>query len=193
MALLDVELPGMSGLEAAELLRDQLPSCRVVVVTTFGRPGYLQRAMAAGALGFLVKDGPVEELADAVRRVVAGEVVVDPALAGQALRAAPSPLTTREREVLVAAEDGATVADIAARLHLSTSTVRNYLSDAIGKTGARNRTEAAVRAAATAGSRPQPASFVAEGVRRRPGSGWPGRPTARRTRRASRSRPGARG
>ncbi len=146
VALLDVELPGMSGLEAAELLRDQLPSCRVVVVTTFGRPGYLQRAMAAGALGFLVKDGPVEELADAVRRVVAGEVVVDPALAGQALRAAPSPLTTREREVLVAAEDGATVADIAARLHLSTSTVRNYLSDAIGKTGARNRTEAAVRA-----------------------------------------------
>jgi two-component system response regulator DesR len=146
VALLDIELPGMSGLDAAELLARQVPTCRVVMVTTFGRPGYLQRAMAAGAAGFLVKDGPVEGLADAIRRVVAGETVIDPELAGQALRAVASPLTPRERDVLVAAEDGATVADIAGRLHLSASTVRNYLSDAIGKTGTRNKTEAALLA-----------------------------------------------
>lgn len=146
VALLDIELPGMSGLDAAELLAQQVPTCRVVMVTTFGRPGYLQRAMAAGAAGFLVKDGPTDGLAAAIRRVVAGETVVDPALAGQALRAAVSPLTPRERDVLVAAEDGASVADIAARLHLSASTVRNYLSDAIGKTGTRNKTEAALLA-----------------------------------------------
>jgi two-component system response regulator DesR len=146
VALLDIELPGMSGLDAAELLARQVPACRVVMVTTFGRPGYLQRAMAAGAAGFLVKDGPVEGLADAIRRVVAGETVIDPELAGQALRAVASPLTPRERDVLVAAEDGATVADIAGRLHLSASTVRNYLSDAIGKTGTRNKTEAALLA-----------------------------------------------
>ena len=146
VALLDIELPGMSGLEAAEQLREQLPTCRVVIVTTFGRPGYLQRAMAAGAAGFLVKDGPVEGLADAIRRVAAGETVIDPELAGRALRAPTSPLTSRERDVLAAAEDGSTVADIAARLHLSAATVRNYLSDAIGKTGTRNKTEAALLA-----------------------------------------------
>ncbi len=101
--------------------------------------------MAAGAVGFLVKDGPVEGLAQAIRRVCDGEVV-DPQLAGAALRAAPNPLTERERDVLVAAEDGATVADIAGRLHLSASTVRNYLRDAIGKTGTRNKTEAALLA-----------------------------------------------
>lgn len=146
VALLDIELPGIDGLEAAESLRTAVPDCRVVMVTTFGRPGYLQRAMAAGAVGFLVKDGPVEGLAEAVRRVCAGEVVVDPELAGRALRTAPNPLSGRERDVLVAAEDGATVADIAGRLHLSESTVRNYLSDAIGKTGTRNKTEAALLA-----------------------------------------------
>jgi two-component system response regulator DesR len=146
VALLDIELPGLSGIDAAAALRTSLPSCRVVMVTTFGRPGYLQRAMAAGAVGFLVKDGPVEGLAEAIRRVCAGEVVVDPELAGRALRAAPNPLTERERDVLEAAEDGATVADIAGRLHLSVSTVRNYLSDAIGKTGTRNKTEAALLA-----------------------------------------------
>ncbi|MCD4524339.1 response regulator transcription factor [Nocardioides sp. cx-173] len=146
VALLDIELPHVSGIEAAAALREALPQTRVVIVTTFGRPGYLQRAMAAGAAGFLVKDGPVEGLADAIRQVAGGATVVDPQLAGQALRTAVSPLTSRERDVLAAAEDGSTVADIAGRLHLSASTVRNYLSDAIGKTGTRNRTEAALLA-----------------------------------------------
>lgn len=143
VAVLDIELPGGSGLEAAAELRGRLPSCRVLIVTTFGRPGYLRRAMEAGAAGFLNKDGPVEELAEAIRRVAAGGTVVDPALAAAALGAEPDPLTARERQLLAAARDGSTVADISARLHLSESTVRNYLSSAIGKTGTRNRTEAA--------------------------------------------------
>ncbi|WP_445529044.1 response regulator [Streptomyces cyslabdanicus] len=142
VALLDIELPGMSGLDAAAELREQAPGCRVLILTTFGRPGYLRRAMEAGAGGFLVKDGPVEELAAAIRRVLTGETVVDPVLAAAALSAGPSPLTARECDVLRASADGATVADVAARLHLSESTVRNYLSAAIGKTGTRNRTEA---------------------------------------------------
>jgi len=142
VALLDVELPGGNGIDAARELRAALPACDVVVLTTFGRPGYLRRAMDAGARGFLVKDGPVEGLADAVRRVRAGQTVVDPELATSALAAGPSPLTDRERDVLAAAEDGSTVTDIAGRLHLSESTVRNYLSAAIGKTGTRNRIEA---------------------------------------------------
>ncbi|MEV7725259.1 response regulator [Streptomyces sp. NPDC101733] len=146
VALLDIELPGLSGLDAAAELRGRLPDCRVLILTTFGRPGYLRRAMEAGAAGFLVKDGPVEELAAAVRRVLAGETVIDPALAAAALGAGPNPLTPREVDVLNAAVDGATVADIAAKLFLSESTVRNYLSAAIGKTGTRNRMEA-VRAA----------------------------------------------
>ncbi|KPI18785.1 two component transcriptional regulator, LuxR family [Actinobacteria bacterium OV450] len=143
VALLDIELPGRSGLDAAAELRTRCPGCRVLILTTFGRPGYLRRAMEAGAAGFLVKDGPVEELAAAVRRVLAGETVIDPALAAAALSAGPNPLTARETDVLNAAVDGATVADIAARVHLSESTVRNYLSSAIGKTGTRNRMEAA--------------------------------------------------
>ncbi|MEU0143619.1 response regulator transcription factor [Streptomyces albidoflavus] len=142
VALLDIEMPGLSGLEAAALLRDQLPACRVVMVTTFGRPGYLRRAMDAGAAGFVVKDGPVDELAEAVRRVLRGETVIDPALAAAALSAGPNPLTRRERDALNASADGATVADIAVRLRLSESTVRNYLSAAIGKTSTRNRMEA---------------------------------------------------
>ncbi|MEU7109720.1 DNA-binding response regulator [Streptomyces stramineus] len=146
VALLDIELPGRSGLDAAADLRDRLPGCRVLILTTFGRPGYLRRAMEAGASGFLVKDGPVEELAAAVRKVLAGERVIDPALAAAALSAGPNPLTQRERDVLAAAVDGATVADIAAKVHLSPATVRNYLSAAIGKTQTRNRMEA-VRAA----------------------------------------------
>ncbi|MFB0630093.1 response regulator [Streptomyces sp. AB3(2024)] len=146
VALLDIELPGRSGLDAAAELRTRLPGCRVLILTTFGRPGYLRRAMEAGAAGFLVKDGPVEELAVAVRRVLAGEKVIDPSLAAAALSAGPNPLTPREVDVLNAASDGATVADIAGRVHLSESTVRNYLSAAIGKTGTRNRMEA-VRAA----------------------------------------------
>ncbi|MBC2873986.1 MULTISPECIES: response regulator transcription factor [Streptomyces] len=146
IALLDIELPGRSGLDAAADLRQRLPECRVLILTTFGRPGYLRRAMEAGASGFLVKDGPVEDLAAAIRRVLAGERVIDPALAAAALSAGPNPLTQRERDVLTAAVDGATVADIAAKVHLSPATVRNYLSAAIGKTQTRNRMEA-VRAA----------------------------------------------
>ncbi|MFF6774687.1 response regulator [Streptomyces sp. NPDC012637] len=142
VALLDIELPGRSGLEAAADLRDEVPDCRVLILTTFGRPGYLRRAMEAGAAGFLVKDGPVEELAEAIRKVLRGETVIDPALAAAALSAGPNPLTAREREALGASVDGATIADIAAKLHLSESTVRNYLSSAIGKTGTRNRMEA---------------------------------------------------
>lgn len=142
VALLDIEMPGRSGLDAAADLHAAVPRCRIVIVTTFGRPGYLRRAMEAGAGGFLVKDGPIEELTAAVRRVLAGEQVIDPALAAAALRAGPSPLSGRERDVLAASAGGATVADIATRLHLSESTVRNYLSAAIGKTAARNRIEA---------------------------------------------------
>ncbi|MFI1176537.1 response regulator [Streptomyces melanogenes] len=146
VALLDIELPGLSGLDAAALLREECPDCRVLILTTFGRPGYLRRAMEAGAAGFLVKDGPVEDLAEAIRRVLRGETVIDPALAAAALSAGANPLTARERDVLNASVDGATVADIAGKLHLSESTVRNYLSSAIGKTSTRNRMEA-VRAA----------------------------------------------
>ncbi|MZD05275.1 response regulator [Streptomyces sp. SID5785] len=142
VALLDIELPGRSGLDAAADLREQVPDCRVLILTTFGRPGYLRRAMEAGAAGFLVKDGPVEDLAESIRKVLRGETVVDPALAAAALSAGPSPLTGREGDVLRAAVDGATVSDIAGKLHLSESTVRNYLSSAIGKTGTRNRMEA---------------------------------------------------
>jgi len=142
VALLDIEMPGVDGLTAAAELRQRLPGCKVLILTTFGRPGYLRRAMESGASGFLVKDAPVQELASAVRRVLKGERVVDPALAAAALSVGPNPLTDREREVLAAAADGATVADVAAALHLSESTVRNYLSAAIGKTGSRNRIEA---------------------------------------------------
>ncbi|MDF6021439.1 response regulator transcription factor [Streptomyces sp. JH34] len=142
VALLDIELPGRSGLDAAADLRTEVPDCRVLILTTFGRPGYLRRAMEAGASGFLVKDGPVGDLAKAIRQVLAGETVIDPALAAAALGAGPSPLTPRERDALNASVDGATVADIAGKLSLSESTVRNYLSSAIGKTGTRNRMEA---------------------------------------------------
>ncbi|MGD9694429.1 MAG: response regulator [Thermoleophilia bacterium] len=142
VALLDIEMPGLDGLAAAALLAEGVPRCRVLILTTFGRPGYLRRAMESGALGFVVKDAPAEQLADAVRRVAAGQRVVDPALAAATLAGGPSPLTGRERDVLVAARGGATVADIARRLHLSEGTVRNYLSAAIAKTGVRNRVEA---------------------------------------------------
>ncbi|MER7892225.1 response regulator transcription factor [Micromonospora sp. NPDC094482] len=142
VVLLDIELPGRSGLDLVGDVAQALPDCAVIVVTTFGRPGYLRRAMEAGAKGFLVKDDPVEELAASIRRVLAGEIVVNPLLAAQALSASPNPLSEREREVLSASTGGATIADIAGRLHLSPSTVRNYLSAAIGKTGTRNRGEA---------------------------------------------------
>ena len=143
VALLDVQMPGKDGLTAAAELRKVMPGCRVVVCTTFGRPGYLARAMAAGAAGFVVKDAPPEQLVEAVRRVHAGLRVVDPALAAESLASGASPLTEREREVLLAASDGGTVSDVARTLHLSEGTVRNHLSSAIDKTGARTRAEAA--------------------------------------------------
>lgn len=146
VALLDVEMPGLDGLAAAELLHRRLPACRSLIVTTFGRPGYLRRAMEAGASGFVVKDTPAAQLADAVRRVAQGLRVVDPALAAESLASGVSPLTQRETEVLRVAARGGTVNEIARELHLSEGTVRNHLSAAIGKTGARNRIEA-VRAA----------------------------------------------
>jgi two-component system response regulator DesR len=142
VALLDVEMPGLDGLAAAAALAEQLPTCRILILTTFGRAGYLRRAMESGALGFVVKDAPVEQLADAVRRVAAGLRVVDPALAAATLAGGTSPLTSRERDALVAARDGATIADIARKLFLSEGTVRNYLSSAISKTATRNRAEA---------------------------------------------------
>ena len=142
VALLDIEMPGLDGLAAGAALSQEVPTCRVIIVTTFGRPGYLRRAMESGALGFVVKDAPAEQLADAIRRVSRGLRVVDPALAATTLAGGVSPLTGRERDVLVAARDGATVADIAGRLFLSEGTVRNYLSAAIAKTGVRNRVEA---------------------------------------------------
>ena len=142
VALLDIEMPGLDGLAAARVLGAQVPGCRVVMLTTFGRAGYLRRAMEAGAVGFVVKDAPAEVLADALRRVMAGERVVDPVLAAATLAAGGSPLTARERDVLNVARSGATVAEIAAKLYLSEGTVRNYLSAAIAKTAARNRMEA---------------------------------------------------
>lgn len=143
VALLDVEMPGLDGIEAAAALRTAFPGVRVLMVTTFGRPGYLRRAMEAGAAGFVVKDTPATQLADAVRRVHQGLRVVDPSLAAETLVAGTSPLTGRESDVLRAAREGGTVADIAKELHLSEGTVRNHLSAAIGKTGARTRAEAA--------------------------------------------------
>lgn len=142
VALLDIEMPGLDGLAAAAVLAAQVPDCRVVMLTTFGRAGYLRRAMDAGAVGFVVKDAPAEVLADAIRRVMKGERVVDPALAVATLAAGESPLTARERDVLIAARSGVSVAEIAANLYLSEGTVRNYLSAAIAKTGTRNRMEA---------------------------------------------------
>ena len=144
VALLDIEMPGgEDGLEAAAVLHERLPSCQLVILTTFGRSGYLRRAMESGAVGFLLKDAPASELAEAIRRAMKGERVVDPALATAALSEGDNPLTEREREMLAASEGGATIEDIAARLYLSEGTVRNYLSTAIKKLGARNRVEAA--------------------------------------------------
>ena len=143
VCLLDIEMPGADGIEAAAAIRTQLPGVRSLIVTTFGRPGYLRRAIDAGASGFVVKDTPAAELADAVRRVHAGLRVVDPMLATESLTSGENPLTVRETDVLRAALSGATVATIAATVHLSAGTVRNHLSSAIGKTGAATRGEAA--------------------------------------------------
>jgi two-component system response regulator DesR len=143
VCLLDIEMPGATGIEAVAALRRDLPGVRSLVVTTFGRPGYLRRALDAGAAGFVVKDTPARELADAVRRVHAGLRVVDPDLAAESLLDGPSPLTARERELLTLALHGSPVSEIARRAHLSEGTVRNHISAAIGKTGATTRAEAA--------------------------------------------------
>ncbi len=143
VALLDIEMPGGDGLSAAKALHERLPSCRIVILTTFGRSGYLRRAMESGAVGFLLKEAPASELAVAIRRVMDGDRVVDPELALAALAEGNNPLTSREREVLSIALSGASLADIAAQLALSEGTVRNHLSIAIQKVGARNRMEAA--------------------------------------------------
>ena len=142
VALLDIEMPGLDGICAAEKAHAAFPGLRIVILTTFGRPGFLRRAMEAGASAFLVKDAPAAQLADAIRRVVAGERVIDPDLAAAALADGVNPLTSRERDVLAASAGGASNAEIAAKLFLSEGTVRNYLSACIQKTGTRNRTEA---------------------------------------------------
>jgi two-component system response regulator DesR len=146
VALLDIEMPGLDGISVAGVLARELPATRVLILTTFGRPGYLRRALENGASGFLLKDAPAGELAAAVRNVVAGGRAVDPGLAAAAITEGESPLTHREHEVLAAAAGHDTAADIAAALHLSEGTVRNYLSASIRKLGARNRREAIDRA-----------------------------------------------
>ncbi len=143
VALLDIEMPGGDGLSAAQELHKSLPACRIVILTTFGRSGYLRQAMESGAVGFLLKDAPANQLAVAIRRVMAGERVVDPDLALSALSDGDNPLTPRERDVLRASLDGANIADIATQLYLSEGTVRNHISAAIQKLNAHNRMEAA--------------------------------------------------
>jgi two-component system, NarL family, response regulator DesR len=143
IALLDIEMPGSDGLSVAQALHENIPSCRIIILTTFGRSGYLRRAMESGAVGFLLKDAPAEQLAIAIRRVMAGERVVDPELALSALSDGDNPLTGRERDVLKASLEGASIADIAAQLYLSEGTVRNHISTAIQKLNVHNRMEAA--------------------------------------------------
>ena len=146
VALLDIEMPGATGIEAAAALHAQLPTCKVLILTTFGRPGYLRRAMDQGVVGFLVKDAPAAQLATAIRRAMAGERIVDPLLATAALSEGDNPLTERERTVLQLVQHGASNSEIAAALFLSEGTVRNYLSTAMQKVNASTRVEAAVRA-----------------------------------------------
>jgi two-component system, NarL family, response regulator DesR len=146
VALLDIEMPGLDGISASEELARERPETRSLILTTFGRPGYMRRALASGASGFLLKDAPASELADAIRAVASGRQAIDPTLAAAAITEGESPLTTREHEVLAAAVGHDTAADIAAQLHLSEGTVRNYLSAAIRKLGARNRREAIEKA-----------------------------------------------
>ena len=139
----DIEMPGRTGLEVAQFVRDQHPGVRIVILTTFARSGYLRRALEAGARGYLLKDRPSAELADAVRRVHSGLRVIDPGLAAEAWSSDPDPLTDRERQILQRAGDGRSSSEIASELRLSEGTVRNYLSEAISKLGAANRTDAA--------------------------------------------------
>ena len=150
VAVLDIDLPGLDGLSAAEQLYDQLPECRALVLTGLSQPGNLLRALKVHVRGFIIKDAPADTLADGIRRVAAGERVIDPDLVAAALETGSSPLTPRETDVLRAADDGITTDQIAAQLSLSPATVRNYLSNAITKVGARNRIDA-IRIAHNAG------------------------------------------
>lgn len=142
VAVVDIEMPAQDGISAALELRQSLPSCRTLILTMYGRPGFVQRAMEGGVSGFMLKDAPVEMLATAIRRCAAGEDVVDPSLAAQALRAGPCPLSPRERDILAACSEGLSTAEIATRLWLSEGTVRNRVSEILGKLGVRNRAEA---------------------------------------------------
>jgi two-component system response regulator DesR len=142
VAVVDIEMPVQDGISAAVELKQRLPSCRTLILTMYGRPGFLQRAMEAGVSGFVLKDAPVESLAASIRRCVAGEDVIDPSLAAQALRAGRCPLSSRERDILAACAEGLSSAEIAGRLWLSEGTVRNRVSEILGKLGARNRAEA---------------------------------------------------
>lgn len=141
--LMDVELPGMNGIDAISRIGERLPLCRCIVLTTFGRPGYLRAALDAGAAGFLVKDAPASELANAIRQVHAGGRVIDPDLAMQALALGANPLTPRQRDILRLTLLGRSVAEIAAELSLSEGTIRNYISESIGVIGGSNRVDAA--------------------------------------------------
>ncbi len=142
VAVVDIEMPGQDGISAASELRQCLPSCRTLILTMYGRPGFVQRAIEGGVSGFVLKDAPVEVLAGAIRRCAAGEEVLDPALAARALRVAACPLSSREREILAACGDGLSTAELATRLWLSEGTIRNRVSEILGKLGVRNRTEA---------------------------------------------------
>jgi two-component system response regulator DesR len=150
VAVLDIDLPGLDGLRAAEQLAESLPECRTLVLTGLTQPGNLLRALEVHVRGFIGKDAPAETLADGIRRVASGERVIDPELIAAALETGNSPLTPREAEVLRAAEEGISTEEIAARVSLAPTTVRNYLSNAIAKVGARNRLDA-IRIARNAG------------------------------------------
>ena len=142
VAVVDIEMPAQDGISAALELRRSLPSCRTLILTMYGRTGFVQRAMEGGVSGFVLKDAPVEVLAAAIRRCAAGEDVVDPTLAARALRAGPCPLSTRERAILAACAEGLSTAELATRLWLSEGTLRNRVSEILGKLGVRNRAEA---------------------------------------------------
>jgi two-component system, NarL family, response regulator DesR len=142
VAVIDIEMPGRDGISAASELRQSLPACRTLILTMYGRPGFVQRAMEGGVSGFLLKDAPVEVLAGAIRRCAAGEEVLDPTLAARALRAAACPLSSREREILAACADGLSGSELVTRLWLSEGTIRNRVSEILGKMGVRNRAEA---------------------------------------------------
>jgi two-component system response regulator DesR len=142
IAVVDIEMPGQDGISAASQLQQRVPACRALILTMYGRPGFVQRAMEGGVSSFVLKDAPVEVLAAAIRRCAAGEDVVDPTLAARALRMGPGPLSTREREILAATAEGLSTGEIATRLWLSEGTIRNRVSDILGKLGARNRAEA---------------------------------------------------